>query len=147
MKKMIKKLKRPYVFVPMSIDCFHHGHLNILLRAKKLGNVVVGLMTDKGILSYKKKLPLIKYNDRKKILTHLNCVDWIISLNGIFFDKIAEKYEFDYVVHGSDWKFGVQAKERKKLVSKMQKWGGKVIDVPYTANISSTIIKKYYKNL
>ena len=54
-KRKILKLPRPYVFVPLSADGLHHGHINILLKAKKLGTVIVGLMTDKGIKSYKKK--------------------------------------------------------------------------------------------
>ena len=45
----LKNIKKPIVFVPMAADVLHHGHINILLKAKKLGNVVVGLMTDQGI--------------------------------------------------------------------------------------------------
>ena len=55
----LKKIQRPLVFVPMAADIFHHGHINILLKAKKYGNVVVGLMTDAGIKSYKKKNQLL----------------------------------------------------------------------------------------
>ena len=54
-KRNIFKFKRPYVFVPMCIDIFHHGHINLLVKSKKLGNVIVGLMTDEGIKSYKGK--------------------------------------------------------------------------------------------
>ena len=78
---------RPYVFVSMSVDLFHHGHLNILLKAKKYGNVIVGLMTDKAIKSYKKRKPLIEFNDRKKILRHLNCVDFIIPVTNLNFEN------------------------------------------------------------
>ena len=45
----LKKIRRPLVFVPMAADLIHHGHINILLKAKKYGTVIVGLMTDKGI--------------------------------------------------------------------------------------------------
>ena len=44
----------------MTADFFHHGHINILIKANKLGNVIVGLITDKGIKSYKEK-PIIAY--------------------------------------------------------------------------------------
>ena len=46
--------KKILVFVPMAVDLFHHGHINILVKAKKYGTVIVGLMTDNGIKKYKK---------------------------------------------------------------------------------------------
>ena len=59
-KKINIKLKRPHVFVPMSADVIHHGHINILKKSKKYGTLIVGLMTDKGIKSYKKKFPITR---------------------------------------------------------------------------------------
>ena len=56
-KRNIFPFKRPYVYVPMCIDYLHHGHINILMKAKKFGKVIVGLMDDKSIFSYKKKNP------------------------------------------------------------------------------------------
>ena len=146
-KRNIFKFKRPYVFVPMCIDIFHHGHINLLVKSKKLGNVIVGLMTDEGIKSYKGKKPLISYKNRKKVLDHLDCVNHILSINGLLYEKFAKKYQFDYFVHGSDWKLGTQSNERKKLIEAMKSWGGKVLEFPYTRNISSTILKKRLKKL
>ena len=67
----LKKIPRPLVFVPMTADLFHHGHINILLKAKKYGSIIVGLMTDKGIKAYKNKKPLINFKNRRKILNQL----------------------------------------------------------------------------
>ena len=67
-KKIGINLKRPHVFVPMSADIIHHGHINILKKSKKYGSLIVGLMTDRGIKSYKKKLPFMTYKVRKIIL-------------------------------------------------------------------------------
>lgn len=141
-KKIFFPFKRPYVFVPMCVDLFHHGHLNILLKAKKHGKIIVGLMTDRGIKSYKKNKPIINYKNRKKILSHLDCVNFIIPINDINFSNIAKKYKFDYWAHGTDWKKGVQSKSRRKLIRTMKAWGGKVIEFPYTDGISSSLIKK-----
>ena len=146
-KRNIFKFKRPYVFVPMCIDIFHHGHINLLVKSKKLGNVIVGLMTDEGIKSYKGKKPLISYKNRKKVLDHLDCVNHILSINGLLYEKFAKKYQFDYFVHGSEWKLGSQSNDRKKLIEAMKSWGGKVVEFPYTRNISSTILKKRLKKL
>ena len=134
---------RPYVFVPMCVDFFHHGHLNVFLRAKKYGKkIIAGLVTDQGIKNYKGKKPVIKFKYRKKILEHLDCVDYIIPIKNLNFSTVATKYKFDYWVHGTDWRKGVQSKERKNLIKTMKKWNGKVIEIPYTKGISSSIIKK-----
>ena len=144
-KKNFLKIPRPYVFVPMSADFFHYGHLNLLLKAKKYGSLVVGLMTDEGIKSYKKKKPLIKYSLRKKVLEQINCIDHIVPLKGLKYLKTAEKYKLDYFVHGDDWINGPQSKERLRLIKGMKKWNGKVIEFAYTKIISSTIVKKNFK--
>jgi len=148
MSKTIKiNLKRPIVFVPMSADIIHHGHINILKKSKKYGKVIVGLMTDKGIESYKKAKPLMKYNERKIILQSIKYVDTIIPLPGLKYIEFAKKYKFDYFVHGDDWKKGPQSLQRSGLIKLVKKWKGKVIDIKYTSNISSNLIKKKIKNL
>ena len=141
----LKKIKRPFVFVPMAADLFHHGHINILLRAKKYGSVIVGLMTDKGIKNYKKRYPLISFKNRKKILDQLICVDKVIPLDGLKYVEYANYYRFEYFIHGDDWKKNIQSSVRAKLLLVMKKWKGKVLDIPYTKNISSTKIRKLLK--
>ena len=141
----LKNISKPIVFVPMAADVFHHGHVNILLKAKKYGNIVVGLMTDKGIKKYKKKYPLIKFKNRKKVLEQIKCIEKIIPIDGLEYLKFAKFYKFDYFIHGNDWKKNIQSDVRKKLVILMKKWKGKVVDLPYTKNISSSIIRKKIK--
>ncbi len=141
-KKIFFKLKRPYVFVPMCLDYFHHGHVNILNKAGKYGNIIIGLVTDKGIASYKKNKPINSFILRKRIALMLKNVKRIIPLkdpNSIIL--LSNKYKFEYVVHGDDWKKGPQAESRKKLIHIMKNWKGKVIEFPYTKKISSSIIK------
>ena len=143
--KRLFQFPRPYVFVPMAIDFFHHGHINILVKAKKYGNVIVGLMTDDGIKSYKGKKPIISFKNRLKILNHINLVSYVLPLPGLKFVNFAKKFKFDFFVHGSDWKKNIQSDQRKKLIRIMKTWGGKVVDIPYTKNISSSKIKKILK--
>ena len=131
----------------MSADFFHHGHVNLLLKAKKFGKIIVGLMTDKGIRSYKGKLPFFKYSQRKKVLKEIACIKKIIPLDGLEYAKTAEKYQLDYFVHGDDWIKGPQSKERQILIKTMRKWNGKVLEFEYTKNVSSTKIKKNLKKI
>ena len=102
--KRLFQFPKPYVFVPMAIDFFHHGHINILVKAKKYGNVIVGLMTDDGIKSYKGKKPIISFKNRLKILNHINLVSYVLPLPGLKYVNFAKKFKFDFFVHGSDWK-------------------------------------------
>ena len=128
----------------MTADFFHHGHINILIKANKLGNVIVGLMTDKGVKSYKTKKPFISYNNRKKILQNIKHIKKVLPLNGLNFAWIAKKYKFDFFVHGDDWRKGPQENPKKNLIAAMKKWKGKVIEVPYTKGVSTSEIRRYY---
>ena len=64
-------MKKKIVYVCMSADILHAGHINILERASRLGNVVVGLMTDQAI-SYYKKIPFLNYYQREIVIRNLN---------------------------------------------------------------------------
>ena len=72
-------------------------------------------------------------------------ISYILPLPGLKYTHFAKKFKFNYFVHGSDWKKNVQSEQRKKLKIVMKNWGGKVIDIPYTANISSSKIKNLLK--
>ena len=146
-KRVFFNLKRPYVFIPMSADFFHHGHVNLLVRAKKFGNIIVGLMTNAGIKSYKKRFPFFDYYQRKKVLEEIKCIKKIIPLNGLEYAKTAKKYQLDYFVHGDDWVKGPQSKERQILITTMREWNGKVLEFKYTKNVSSTKIKKKFNKI
>jgi len=146
-KKVFFDLKRPYVFIPMSADFFHHGHVNLLVKAKKFGNIIVGLMTNAGIKSYKKRFPFFDYYQRKKVLEEIKCIKKIIPLNGLEYAKTAKKYQLDYFVHGDDWVKGPQSKERQMLIRTMKEWNGKVLEFKYTKNVSSTKIKKKFNKI
>lgn len=128
---------RPFVLASMCADPLHHAHINIINEAKKYGNVIIGLMTDEAMINYKRE-PLIKFENRYKVVKELRSVSIIIPLENLNFSEIVNKYKIEFFVHGDDWKDGVQSEHRKKLIKTMKSWGGKVIDVAYTEGISSS---------
>ena len=65
------------VYVGMSIDIFHHGHINIIEHAAKYGNLTIGLLTDEAIASHK-RLPLLSYEQRYRILENVKGVKSIV---------------------------------------------------------------------
>ncbi len=144
--KKIKKIKRPIVFIPMAADIIHYGHVRLLKKSSKYGNIVVGLMTDIGLETYKKK-PYFNYQKRKELLASIKYIKLIIPLNGLVYTEMSEIIEPDFFIHGSDWNKGPQYFQKKLLQKNMKKWSGKVITLKYTSGISSSIIKEDLKNL
>lgn len=134
------------VYVGMSADIIHPGHLNILHEASKYGRVIVGVLTDEAIASYK-RLPYLNYEQRSLVVSNLKGVAEVIPQPTLDYRPNLEKVRPDYVVHGDDWKDGVQAKTRQQVIDKLAEWGGKVIDVPYTKGISSTMLNERLKEI
>lgn len=134
------------VYVGMSADIIHPGHLNILHEASKYGRVIVGVLTDEAIASYK-RLPYLNYEQRSLVVSNLKGVSEVIPQPTLDYRPNLEKVRPDYVVHGDDWKDGVQAKTRQQVIDKLAEWGGKVIDVPYTKGISSTMLNERLKEI
>ena len=129
--------KSKIVYIGMSADLIHQGHLNIISEGCKLGKVVIGLLTDEAIASYK-RLPLIKFNERKLIVENLKGVENVIAQDTLDYVPNLKKIKPDFVVHGDDWKTGIQKDIRQKVISVLSKWGGELVEPKYTEGISST---------
>ncbi len=130
-------MNKKIVYIGMSADILHHGHLNIINEGKKLGAVIIGLLTDEAIASYK-RLPLITFKNRKRILENIKGVEQVIPQETLDYTSNLNKIRPHYVVHGSDWKVGVQKNTREKVIKILSEWGGKLIEPKYTDGISST---------
>ncbi len=129
------------VYVGLSADILHKGHINILKIANSYGDVYVGLLTDKAISSYK-NIPYLDYNKRKVVIENIKYVKKVIPQKSLDYVENLNLIKPDYVVHGDDWKHGIQKKTREKVILTLKKWSGKLIEPKYTKNISSTLIKK-----
>jgi len=129
------------VYVGMSADLIHPGHLNIIKKARELGNVTVGLLTDRAIASYK-RLPFLPFKDRKIIIENISGVTEVIPQETLDYSENLKKVRPDYVVHGDDWQKGVQKNTRAKVIEVLSEWGGELVEVPYTKGISSTALNK-----
>jgi phosphoenolpyruvate phosphomutase / 2-hydroxyethylphosphonate cytidylyltransferase len=134
------KNKKKKVYVGLSVDIIHEGHINILKIANKLGDVTVGLLTDEAIASYK-NIPYLDYKRRKIIIQNIKYVKKVIPQNTLSYVPNLNLIKPNFVVHGDDWKKGVQKKTRIDVIKTLKKWSGKLIEPNYTENISSTIIK------
>ena len=139
-------MKKALVYVGMSADLVHPGHLNILKTAAGYGEVMVGLLTDKAIASYK-RIPYMEYEQRKQVIESIKGVARVVSQETLDYVPNLRMYKPDYVVHGDDWKEGVQRETRQRVIEALAEWGGELIEVPYTKGISSTQLNRAFKEI
>ena len=119
------------VYVGMSADLLHNGHINILKKAATLGDVTVGLLTDSAIASYK-RLPYMQYEQRKAVVQEIKGVTEVISQHTLDYRDNLKTLKPDYVVHGDDWKEGVQRETRQQVIDTLSQWNGELIELTYT---------------
>ena len=133
------KIKKK-VYVGLAVDIIHDGHINILKTAHKYGDVIVGLLTDEAIASYK-NIPHLDFKRRKIIIENIKYVKKVVPQKTLDYVPNLKIIKPDFVVHGDDWKKGIQKKTRDGVIKILKNWSGKLIEPKYTKNISSTIIK------
>ena len=134
---MTENKKSKKVYIGLSADLIHKGHLNIIAAGCKLGKVIIGLLTDEAIASYK-RLPLIAFEERKLIVENLKGVDKVIPQTTLDYVPNLKKIKPDYVVHGDDWKTGIQKEVRQRVIDTLAEWDGELVEPKYTEGISST---------
>ena len=138
--------KKRTVYLSLAAEILNNAHINLINKAQKFGNVVIGLLTDKAVAEYR-TLPLIDYNQRLKIVKNLKGIERVIKQETWDFTNNLKKLKPNYVIHGDDWKSGIQKKIRTKVIKTLKGWNGKLIEVPYTHNTSISLVHKKIKSL
>ena len=121
------------VYTCFCTDYIHDGHLNIIREAKKYGEVIVGVLSDKAMIKFN-KFPTATFEERIEIVKNIKDVSKVVIQDDVKYDKIVEEIKPDYVIHGDNWCQGPMKAIRDNVVALMEKTGGKVIDVPYSKN-------------
>lgn len=134
------------VYVGMSADLVHPGHLNIIKKANELGDVVIGLLTDEAIASYK-RLPFMTFDQRREVIENIKGVSRVVSQATLDYVPNLNLLKPDIVVHGDDWQTGIQQKTRQRVIDTLAQWGGRLVEIPYTKNISSTQLHSALKEI
>ena len=121
-------------------DMFHIGHLNILKRAKQQCDfLIVGVSTDEVVESYKHKIPVIPFHERRAIVEAIKYVDQVVPQTTMDKMEAYKAYHFDALFHGSDWK---NSDMYNKIIEQLAEVGVDVVFLPHTEGISSTIIRE-----
>lgn len=130
-KERIAMEKEKIVYMCFSTDIIHGGHIAIIDKAAKLGRVVVGVLSDEAVASYK-RFPLLSYKERAEIIGHITGVDKVVEQRQLSYAENIRKIKPDFVVHGDDWKEGFQKLIRKEAIEVLDEIGGELIEYPYS---------------
>lgn len=121
------------VYMVMSTDVIHGGHIAIINKAKKLGNLIIGVLSDEAVAGYK-RFPLIPYEERKILYKNIDGVSKVVKQNTLSYKKNILKLKPDYVVHGDNWINGKQKLIRQEVIETLETYGGKLVEFPYSDN-------------
>ena len=119
------------VFMCMSTDVVHGGHIEIINQAAELGELTVGVLTDEVVSAYK-RYPLLSCEERMKIVAGLKGVAHVIKQTDISYREPLKTLRPDYVVHGDDWRIGFQKPVREECIRLLEEYGGKLVEFPYS---------------
>ena len=130
-------MEQKLVYVGLAADLIHQGHLNIIAQGCKVGKVTTSILTDEAIAGYK-RLPLIAFKERKLIVENLKGVEKVIPQKTLDYVPNLIKLKPDFVVHGDDWKTGIQKEVRQRVIDVLAKWGIAKNELPILAKESFT---------
>ena len=138
--------KREKVYIAMAADVIHQAHINIINEGHKYGDVIIGVITDEAIASYK-RVPILDYESRKSIFENIKNVTQVVKQDTLEYTKNLENIKPNYVLHGDDWKSGVQSIVREKVIETLKQWGGELIEIPYSKGVSTSELAQNYRSL
>ncbi len=117
----------------MSTDVVHGGHINIIRKAAELGELTVGVLSDETVASYK-RYPLLSCEERMKIVAAIQGVAHVVKQDGLSYREVIHRLRPDIVVHGDDWRTGIQQPIREETIRLLSEYGGELVEFPYTVN-------------
>ncbi len=126
----VKEVEARTVYMCFSTDVLHSGHINIIKKASHYGKIIIGVLTDEVVASYK-RFPLMPFHERKTLFENLHGVFKVVEQDTLSYKKNLQKYQPTYVVHGDDWVTGFQKPIREEVISCLESYGGVLVEFPY----------------
>lgn len=119
------------VYMSFSADIIHKGHIDIIQKAAALGAVTAGVLTDKVVASYK-RFPLLGFEERMGILENIKGISRVVPQHELEYENNLRQLKPDYVVHGDDWREGIQKPVRDNVLATLAEIGGELVEFPYS---------------
>ena len=127
----VEELENKIVYMCFSTDIIHSGHIEIIKKAKRLGKLIIGVLSDEAVISYK-RFPLLPYSERKTMFENIQGVYRVVEQKTLSYRENILRYHPDYVVHGDDWCIGFQKPIRNEVVDVLAGYGGILVEYPYS---------------
>lgn len=121
------------VYACFCTDIIHEGHLNIVKEAQKYGELIIGVLADEAMIKFD-RFPTLSFEERFKMVQSIKGVSKVIVQKTVMYDDVINEIRPDYVIHGDNWKRVPLNSVRENVISLLNKYGGEVIEVPYTYN-------------
>jgi glycerol-3-phosphate cytidylyltransferase len=130
-------------FTQGTFDMFHIGHLNLIRHAKEQCDyLIVGVNADKLVEEYKHKTPVVCQENRMAIVGEMRHVDEVVLTETLDKKEAWNKYHFDKIFIGDDWKGNPRWEETGR---EMKELGAELVWLPHTKDVSSTLIRQKIK--
>lgn len=127
----LREIENRTVYMCFSTDMIHSGHISIIRKAENLGKLIVGVLSDEAVASYK-RFPLMPFAERKATFENIRGVSAVVEQKTLSYADVIRELKPTYVVHGDDWKEGFQKPIRDEVVSLLAEYGGQLIEFPYS---------------
>lgn len=129
----VKEVDERTVYMCFSTEYIHSGHIAIINKARRLGRLIIGVLSDEAVSSFK-RFPLIPFEERKSLIENIAGVESVIEQKMLSYAENLRAIKPDYVVHGNDWCEGFQKPIRQEVCEVLAEYGGKLIEYPYSNN-------------
>ena len=118
------------VYMCFSTDMVHSGHIDIIKKAEKLGELTIGVLSDEAVAGFK-RFPLLPFEERKVLFENITGVSGVVEQKTLSYKGILTELRPDIVVHGDDWKEGFQKPVRDEVLELLKEYGGELVEFPY----------------
>ncbi len=137
----LEEIENRTVYMCFSTDIIHGGHIAIIKKAQRLGKLIIGVLSDEAVASYK-RLPLVPASERKIMFENIAGVYKVVEQKTLSYKDILEELHPDIVVHGDDWVNGFQKPIRDEVCSILAAYGGQLVEYPYSSDDKYKDIEK-----
>lgn len=127
----VKKIASRTVYMCFSTDILHSGHISIIRKAARLGKLIIGVLSDEAVSTYK-RFPLLPFTERKAMFENISGVYKVVEQKNLSYKENIEAFQPAFVVHGDDWKTNFQISVRSEVISLLAEYGGKLVEFPYS---------------